>query len=73
MVETKKVKLGVTSLFGFEDNLKLSSLLTYKVGCPLDDVVGLDGCRLQKEKYRNEHVCFNLNIFDEYLIKSIPS
>lgn len=50
MVKTKKVKLGVSGLLSFQDYLKLSPLLTYKVGCPLDDVMGLDGCRLKKVK-----------------------
>lgn len=62
MVKTKKVKLGVTSLLSFQDYLKLSPLLTYKVGRPLDDVMGLDGCRLQKSK-EHEHVCFKLYTF----------
>lgn len=60
MVEAKKVELGVTGLLGFQDNLKLSPLLRYEVGCPLDDVVGLNGCRLQKKgkrKLRKEHTC----------------
>lgn len=46
MVKTQKVKLGVAGLFGFQDYLELSPLLTHKVGCPLDDVMGLDGRRL---------------------------
>lgn len=53
MVKAKKVKLGVTGLLSFQDYLKLSPLLTHEVGCPLDDVMGLDGCRLQKCKEMN--------------------
>lgn len=45
MVETKEVKLGVASLLSFQHYLELSPLLTHEVGCPLNDVVGLDGCR----------------------------
>lgn len=45
MVKTEKVKLGVARLLSFQDYLELSPLLAYKVGSPLDDVVGLDGCR----------------------------
>lgn len=48
MVKTQEIKLGVTGLLGLQDNLKLSPLLAHKVGCPLNDVVSLDGGRLQK-------------------------
>lgn len=50
MVKTKKVKLGVTRLLRLQHYLKLSPLLTDKVGRLLNDVVGLDGCRLQKSQ-----------------------
>lgn len=49
MVKTQEVKLGVTGLLSFQDYLKLSSLLAHKVGRPLDDVMSLDGRRLQKQ------------------------
>lgn len=49
MVKTKEVKLGVTGLLSFQDYLKLSPLLAHKVGCPLHDVMSLDGCWLQKK------------------------
>lgn len=49
MVETEEVKLGVTRLLGFQHNLELSALLAHKVGRPLDDVMSLDGCGLEKE------------------------
>lgn len=50
MVETEEVELGVTRLLGLQHNLKLSALLAHKVGRPLDDVMGLDGCRLETEE-----------------------
>lgn len=50
MVKTKEVKLGVTRLLRLQHYLKLSPLLTDKVGRLLNDVVGLDGCRLQKSQ-----------------------
>lgn len=50
MVKTKEVKLGVTRLLRFQHYLKLSPLLTDKVGRLLNDVVGLGGCRLQKSQ-----------------------
>lgn len=50
MVESKKVKLGVTSLLSLQHNLKLRPLLTHEVGRLLNDVVGLDGCRLQNSQ-----------------------
>lgn len=50
MVKAKKVKLGVTGLLSFQHYLKLSPLLTHEVGCPLNNVVSLDGCRLQQKK-----------------------
>lgn len=50
MVKTKEVKLGVTRLLCLQHYLKLSPLLTDKVGRLLNDVVGLDGCRLQKSQ-----------------------
>lgn len=61
MVKPKKVKLGVVGLLGFQHYFKLSTLLTYKVGCPLDDVMGLDGCRLQRIPKMNTGV---LNIYN---------
>lgn len=62
MVKAKKVKLGVVGLLSFQDDLKLSPLLRYKFGGLLDDVVGLDGCRLQKQGHKNEQVCFKMNV-----------
>ena len=52
MVEAEKVKLGVTRLLGLQDYFKLSPLLGYKVCRPLDDVMGLDGCRLGRKRQR---------------------
>lgn len=49
MVKTQEVKLGVTRLLSFQHYLKLSSLLAHKAGRPLDDVMSLDGGRLQKQ------------------------
>lgn len=62
MVKTEKVELGVTRLLSFQDNLKLCPLLTYKIGCPLDDVVGLDGCRLKSQKSQD----MNPNVLQLY-------
>lgn len=57
MVETQEIKLGVPRLLGFQDDLKLGALLAHKVGRPLDDVVGLDGCRLRtKASSRSKYV-----------------
>lgn len=50
MVKAKKVKLGVTGLLGFQHYLKLSPLLTHKVGRPLDDVVGFNCRGLERRK-----------------------
>lgn len=47
MVKTEKVKLRVSRLLSLQHNLKLSPLLADKVGCPLDDGVGLGCCRLE--------------------------
>lgn len=64
MVKTKKVKLGVTGLLGFQNNLELSPLLADKVGRSLDDIVGLDSRRLQ----RSEQMCICLNRKDPLLV-----
>lgn len=46
VVEAQEVKLGVGSLLGLQDNLKLCPLLAHKAGRALDDVVSLDSGRL---------------------------
>lgn len=62
MVKTEKVELGVTRLLSFQDYLKLCPLLTYKICCPLYDVVGLDGCRLKRQKSQE----ISLNVLKLY-------
>lgn len=65
MVKTQEVKLGVTGLLGFQDDLKLGPLLAHEVGRPLDDVVSLDGRRLQK---RSEVTCLDWVYLMEALV-----
>lgn len=63
MIKAKKVKLGVTGLLRFQHNLKLTPLLAHKFGCPLNDVVSLDGCRLKTKNEGESYVNVVTNDF----------